>query len=771
MNNQVLGWIVGAVAAAVFLVPILALVTGGEPTTAPAPIAKPETPKPTLADDPKAFISAATKIDGARVQDADSEPQNWLAHGRTYSEQRFSPLDQISTENIGDLGVAWDYETYTSRGMEASPIVVDGIMFTTSSWSRVFALNAKTGEEIWTYDPEVPPEWARFACCDVVNRGVAVWNGRVYAGSLDGRLIALDAATGELVWETQTFDKTETYTITGAPRIVNGKVIIGSGGAEYGVRGYFAAFDAESGKELWRFHTVPGSPALPTEHPEMDQAMKTWSTGGTDLKWWEHGGGGTVWDSMAYDPDLNLLYVGTGNGSPWNRWLRSPGGGDNLFLSSILAVNPDTGRLVWHYQTTPGDTWDYTATQHMILAELEIDGATRKVIMQAPKNGFFYVLDRETGELLSAEPYARMNWATHVDMETGRPVEVAEMHYEKEMKEIYPNPGGGHNWHPMAYSPQTGLVYIPVHDGPFGFATPEDYDWTKGAWNTGSDFNELAKSVIESGADITAPTGKGMLKAWDPIAGKAKWVQPRVTSVNGGLLATAGGLLFQGTADGRVLVMNAETGDILKSFETKIGVIAPPVTYSVDGEQYVAVLVGFGGGGFTSQADPSNAVAQYTNDGHILAFKLGGTGGLPDPAPHRRDVPKPPMIEASAETLELGARKFNRYCAACHGFFAISPQQIPDLRFSQEAIHDIYPDIVLEGLLAQGGMARFDDVLNADDVDAIQAYVVGEAWAAYNKQHAPSEPAESAPTGEDPSNASAENSEASAPPAIEAPAP
>ena len=377
-------------------------------------------------------------LDATRVLAADDEPGNWLAHGRNYEEQRFSPLNQINQETVSDLELAWYADTGTTRGLEASPIVVDGVMFATGSWSLVYAYDARTGELLWRYDPEVPREWGAKACCDVVNRGVAVWKGKVYFGTIDGRLIALDAGSGEVVWDVQTTPRDKPYTITGAPRIVKDLVIIGNGGAEYGVRGYITAYDSESGEEVWRFYTVPGDPEAGFESPAMRAAASSWRGG----KWWEIGGGGTVWDSMAYDPELDLLYIGTGNGSPWNRYIRSPGGGDNLYLSSIIAINPDNGSMVWYYQTTPGDTWDYTATQHIMLLDLEIQGQLRKVLVQAPKNGFFYVLDRRTGEFISAKPYVQTNWASHVDPETGRPVET-EGQYANEPKPVYPSPYGG----------------------------------------------------------------------------------------------------------------------------------------------------------------------------------------------------------------------------------------------------------------------------------------------------------------------------------------
>ncbi len=339
----------------------------------------------------------------------DSEAGQWTTHGGTPLEQRHSPLEQINADNVAQLGLAWSFDLGSTRGVEATPIVVNGRIFVTAPWSVLFALDARTGKLLWKFDPEVPGSWGPTTCCDVVNRGAAYSNGAVFVGTIDGRLVSVDAATGSLNWEVQTTDRSLPYTVTGAPRVVKGKIIIGNGGADMGVRGYVTAYDAESGRQIWRFYTVPGDPSKPFEHSELEMAAETW-TG----EWWAAGGGGTAWDSMAYDPELDLLYIGTGNGGPWTSYARSPGGGDNLFLCSILALRPDTGELVWHYQTTPGDNWDYTSVQHMILADLTTDGRTRHVLMQAPKNGFFYVLDRETGELISAEPYVSVNWASRV---------------------------------------------------------------------------------------------------------------------------------------------------------------------------------------------------------------------------------------------------------------------------------------------------------------------------------------------------------------------
>ncbi|MBL4864991.1 MAG: PQQ-dependent dehydrogenase, methanol/ethanol family [Pseudomonadales bacterium] len=395
-----------------------------------------------MADSTAKAVPKMDSITSKRIVSADEEPQNWLSHGRTYSEQRYSPLDKVNDSNAAELGLAWYYDIPIKRGMEATSLVIDGRLYTTSGWSNVYALDAKTGKELWTFDPQVPREWGRYACCDVVNRGVAAWGDNLYLGTIDGRLIAIDAGSGKEVWSTLTIDPSNPYTITGAPRIIDGKVIIGNGGAELGVRGYVTAYDADTGKELWRFYTVPGNPADGFEDDTQKMAAETWKG-----EWWKSGGGGTVWDAMAYDPELDLLYIGVGNGTPWDRDIRSPGGGDNLFLSSVVALKADTGKYAWHYQTTPGDSWDYTATQSIVLADLEIDGTQRKVLMQAPKNGYFYVIDRKTGELISANNYVPVNWSTGVDLSSGRPNEVAAARYPDPDKPFlqFPSPFGGHN--------------------------------------------------------------------------------------------------------------------------------------------------------------------------------------------------------------------------------------------------------------------------------------------------------------------------------------
>ena len=652
-----------------------------------------------------------------------AEPGNWMAHGRTTSEQRFSPLDQINVDNVSDLELAWFTDLDTARGQEATPIVVDGVLYSTSAWSKAQAIDAKTGRLIWQYDPEVPGIWDVRACCGVQNRGAAVWEGRVYFATLDGRLIALNAETGELQWEINTTDQAQSYTITGAPRIADGKVIIGNGGAEYGVRGYVSAYDTETGEQLWRFFTVPGNPADGFEDETQEMAAATW-TG----EWWTQGGGGTAWDSFAYDPELNLVYIGTGNGSPWARSLRSPGGGDNLFLASIVAVDADTGKYVWHYQTAPGDTWDYTAVQHMVLAELDIDGRERRVIMQAPKNGFFYVLDRATGELISAENIMPVNWATHIDLETGRPVETEDARYDETLvaKKISPGPAGAHNWQPMTYSPDTGYVYIPAKQEPSVYRVSANHEIKPIGMNTGTNFWDPMGEIIELGPEFGEEFQSSLL-AWNPVTQEEVWRVKQSGLENGGLLSTAGNLVFQGTQEEELIAYNATTGERLWSAPTQTGVLAPPISYTVDGEQYIAVVVGWGAVTANFLGVVHNTDGQNRNISRVLAFKMGGDAALP-PAP-ARPVPPPPPDDFGTETqLQVGEPLFTRYCTICHGVDAVSGGVIPDLRHSAMiATAEAFRSVVLDGALLDNGMASFAEVLSDDDAEAVRAYLVRRA--------------------------------------------
>jgi PQQ-dependent dehydrogenase (methanol/ethanol family) len=666
-------------------------------------------------------------IDEDRINNADQEPGNWLAYGRTYEEQRFSPLDQINRDSVSRLGLAWFKDMRSNRALEATPIVVDNMMFVSSAWSRVYAVNAITGEEIWFYDPEVPGAWARKACCDVVNRGVAVYKGRVYVASLDGRLISLDAATGQELWQVNTLiDRDRDYTITGAPRVANGKVFIGNGGAEYGVRGYVTAYDAETGDQVWRFYTVPGDPSLPFEHPEMEMAAKTWKGG----EWWKIGGGGTTWNSIVYDPEFNQVYLGVGNGSPWTRAIRSPGGGDNLFLASIVAVDADTGVMKWYYQTTPGDNWDYTAVQDMVLADMEVDGRQRKVLMQAPKNGFFYVIDRATGELLRAHKYTVTNWATHVDLETGRPVEDPDLAYLEEDKWILPGPIGGHNWQAMSWDKDKGIMYIPTMEAAFAYAMSDEWKATGtykhrvGGWNLGLELGRVGQIMDEL---PDAPDARGVLKAFNPLTGEEVWAVQQLHYWNGGVLATRGGLVFQGNSLGEVNAFDADSGEILWTFNAYTAFLAPPISYEINGVQYLAILAGTGGGELFSGEVEDLASVKYHNYGKLLVFKLDGDVNLPAPSVRDRSIPEPPPLQLSMEDVERGELLYHENCAVCHGVYAKSSGVIPDLRFMPAERHQAFKQIVLDGILADNGMASFADMVDEADVERIQAYVVYRA--------------------------------------------
>ena len=511
----------------------------------------------------------------------------WLSYGRDYAETHYSPLTQISTTTVSRLTRAWSTELGMPGTLETTPLVANGVLYATGPWSTVYAMDARTGTMKWTWDPKLPTTGGPRLCCGAVNRGVALYDGLVFVGLLDGRLVALNADTGTPVWDVQTsIDLKESYSITGAPRVVKGKVIIGNGGAENAVRGYVSAYDAATGRLVWRFFTVPGDPSKPFEHPELAMAAKTW-TG----EWWKYGGGGTAWDAMAYDPEADLLYVGTGNAGPWDRNFRSPQGGDNLFVASILALRPDTGRLAWHFQQVPGDQWDYTTTQPMSLAELRIGGRSRKVLLQAPKNGFFYVIDRVTGRFISGEPFVTTNWATSLDKVTGRPLETPQARYGLTPVTLTPGPPGAHNWQPMSFHPGTGLVYFPVRINAFQYSVDPAYKYNKGGRNLGVIAGPGALPRV-SGEEAAAPA---YLLAWDPVAQKERWrVNFTSAGAGSGTLATAGTLVFQADPQGTLVAYDARTGAALWKGPAGSGA-ATPVTYAVDGRQYIAIAGGRGG--------------------------------------------------------------------------------------------------------------------------------------------------------------------------------
>ena len=670
-------------------------------------------------------------INTQRIINADKEPQNWLSHGRDYNEQRYSPLNKINKNTINKLELEWSIDMDTTRGLEATPIVDNGIMFVTSAWSIIYAIDAKTGKNLWVYDPEVPKVWSKKACCDVVNRGAAVWKGFVFLATLDGRLLKLKAKSGEVVWEINTIiDRELDYTITGAPRIANNKIFIGNGGADMGgVRGYVSAYDTESGNLIWRFYTIPGDPSKPFEHEELNEAAKTWNG-----QWWLMGGGGTVWNSIVYDPDFNQVYLGTGNGQPWNIEIRSPGGGDNLYLSSIVALDADSGEMKWYYQTTPEDKWDYTATQDIMLAEMNVDGEDKKVLMQAPKNGFFYVIDRENGELLRAHNYVPTNWATHIDLETGRPVINEDKDYIQKPEWVLPGSYGGHNWQAMSYDPNLGLVYIPTHEVAGIFVPIKGYYKMKpGTFNTGTNFYVNDAAATMSGI----PPVTGAIKAFDPLTGETKWSVAHNHFWNGGTLSTAGGITFQGNSSGRFVAYDSENGTILWSKEVQTGMIAPPITYEIDGEQYVAILAGDGGAGNSVGdnfgADKEIAAVLYGNEGRLLSFKIGGKSKLPVLERKNKIIPEQPLINASSEDILMGEKLYSNYCGACHGA-GVRGKTIVDLRYLSKDKHKNFNAIVLEGLLEENGMANFSNLINQKETDQIHSFIISTATKAREEQ-------------------------------------
>jgi PQQ-dependent dehydrogenase (methanol/ethanol family) len=678
--------------------------------------------------EPEAFAA----VDTNRISTA-SAADEWLTYGGTYDEQRHSSLIDVNKETVADLGVAWTYDLATNRGVESTPIVVDGTMYVTSAWSLVYALDAKTGEELWVYDPDVDRAVGVKACCDVVNRGVAVYDGKVFVGVIDGRLEALDAETGEVVWSKVTVDQSKPYTITGAPRVVNGKVLIGNGGAELGVRGYLSAYDANTGDKVWRFYTVPNPEKQPdgeiSDAAFEDIGNVTW---GDEGAWVTDGGGGTVWDSIVYDEVNDQIIFGVGNGSPWNREFRDPSGGDNLFLSSIVAVDAETGAYKWHFQTTPGDNWDYTATQTIILADLPVgeDGAARRVAMQAPKNGFFYVLDAESGEFISGDAFVPMNWAEGLD-ENGRPIEIADARYGAVPYEQLPGPLGAHNWHPMAFNPDLSLAYIPAQEIPQSYARDPRFETQPVGWNTGADFSAGVPPIAPPEvAKFLRSTLKGRLIAWDPIAREARWSVEHGNAWNGGVLSTAGGLVFQGKLNGDFVAYDAETGDKLWNHELKSGGASGPGTYMIDGEQYITITTGWGSA-FGLSAGFAYDETVPSTVGKVVTFKLGGTGEIADP-----DFPmidKTPKADSFGDETMIaeGSVHYARNCTVCHGPLAVSSGVLPDLRWSAISGNEMaWKGVVIDGNLAANGMVSFADHLTPDQVESIRAYVLAQAHAA-----------------------------------------
>jgi quinohemoprotein ethanol dehydrogenase len=670
----------------------------------------------------------AANVTAKRLASAQSEPGQWMTYGGTYSEQRFSTLKQINSSNIGDLGLKWFADYETNQDQHGSPLYIDGVIYVSTSRNVVYAYDAKSGKELWKYNAMIHGERLRYNV-GLVNRGIAAWNGKIYMGTLDARLVAIDAKTGKEVWSTDTVpeslglgaDMTKHYSITMAPRAAKGKIFIGASGGEFGVRGFIAAYDAETGKQVWRFWTVPGDPSKGFENPALAKAAKTWSG-----EWWKTtGGGGTVWDGAVYDPVTDLLYFGTGNASPWNERTREPSLDDDLFSASIVAVNPDTGQYVWHYQETPGDAWDYDAVSPMMTADLTIGGQRRHVIMQPSKNGFLYVLEAKSGKLLSADAFTEVNWATGVDLKTGRPNVVPGARYEKEAWDLAPGVQGGHSWHPNAFSPDTGLIYIPAWDAYFTIAGSPPRG-AAGAPGTGFSLGiNMGGKVDPSTLKPYARSGvSGRLEAWDPVTRKVVWqtenfANPRPTS---GVLATAGNLVFMGNGGGKTLsAYDATTGTKLWSFDAKTSVFAAPISFSLDGVQYIAASVGGAGqGGYFA---PTHA--------RMLVFALGARTVLPVPEPYEPPPLNPPPATASAEVVTHGGAVYTQYCSVCHGANGLQARSsfpnltVTPLLWTQEG----FDQVVLMGGRADKGMGNFGKDLTPDDAAAVRAYLISRANA------------------------------------------
>ncbi|NWG52603.1 MAG: PQQ-dependent dehydrogenase, methanol/ethanol family [Hydrogenophilaceae bacterium] len=668
---------------------------------------------------------------------------DWTNPGGDQGKTHFSRLDDINSENVTRLGFAWELRLDTTRGMEATPVVIDGVMVTSGVAGRVYALNAATGEEHWRFEPEIDPRVHRGTCCDMVNRGVAVKDGRVFVGALDGVLYALDLRTGRVLWRVDTIvDRNRAYSITGAPEVAGDVVIIGNGGAEFDVRGYVTAYDVRTGRERWRFYTVPRDPAQgPQESPDLEAALETWDPESR----WDIGGGGTAWDTIHYDPEFNAVYVGVGNGGPYHVARRSPSGGENLYLCSIVALDPRTGRVKWHYQETPGDSWDYTATQPMVLTRLDINGESTPVLLHAPKNGFLYVIDRRNGRVIAANALVYMNWASGVDLATGRPNLTPETsNYALRPQIVFPTAAGARNWHPMAFSPETGLLYASVLDmGNLLFMSPGAKPHRVRALNNDAaivfagDILDVLPSLpppvraaVEASPELARVRNRPAsqeLRAIDPLTGRTVWSVPRAAwQDRAGVLATAGDLVFQGDLMGRLNAYDARDGRRLHTIETGTSILAAPMTYRVDGVQYVAVMAGWGGGGW-SYVPRQSAAYERGNQNRILAFRLdGGATPVPDPLPPLEPAPAPPpqLAGTTPARIERGRDLFFGNCGICHSNQARS--LLPDLRRMQRPTHDLFQEIVREGLYEANGMPGWSDLLSREDVDAIHAFLIEE---------------------------------------------
>ena len=688
-------------------------------------------------------------VNASRLANADAESEQWFTPGRDGGSTYYSPLRDINRATVGRLGFAWQYALGTARGLEASPVVVDGVMFAVGNYGRVYALDARTGTERWTFIPAVDMQWARYACCDVVNRGIAVWQGRVYVATLDGFLYSLDAGTGNVVWKTDTLlgrQQRIPYTITGAPVVTGDTVVIGNGGGDFAsVRGYVSAFHLDSGKLKWRFFTVPRDPALGAQDQDhLVAAVKTWDP----RHRWEAGGGGTVWDGLSYDPKTDLVFMGTGNVSPYNTREDGRRGGDALYACSVIAVHASNGRLAWYYQEVPDDRWDFDADQKFILASLTFAGRKRDVLLHAAKNGYFYVFDRATGEILAANNFAFVSWTKGLDPKTHRPIPNPAADYYRNPALVWPSAYGAHSWQPMSYDPLTGLVYIPALETPNvmvevshrpvkrvdGWFTvpgimPGDYQpkETLGLYGPLPPLPTLQRATPRGPI-----TPQGKLLAWDPIKERVVWESVSASIWDGGVTSTGGGLVFRGNSQGKLNVYDASNGTLLKSIDVGTSIMAAPITYRVQGEQFIAFMAGYGGsGGFSFPAD--SAAYRYGNAGRIVALKLDG-GTVPRPAEvSETPISKPGVARGSRAQISQGGILYNRVCSRCHVF---GRGLLPDLRRFPPSQEHLFLAIVLGGAYQTKGMGRFDDELSKSDVAAIRAYLIDEAWNEYERKDA-----------------------------------
>ncbi len=660
--------------------------------------------------------AADTVVDDAYLANG-GDGSNWPAYGRTSTEQRYSPLDQINAGNVKQLGIQWVLDLPNERSLIATPLVVDGVLYFTASYSRTYAVDARSGKVLWEFDPKVIERAGdRLRIMWDINRGPAYYKGKVIISTVDGRLVAIDAKNGQQLWETMTVDPRKSYYVNGAPKVFRDKVIIGNGGTEHeAARGYVTAYDVNTGKQAWRFYIVPGNPADGFESKAMEMAAKTWNG-----EWWKHGGGGNTWNGMTYDAEFNQVLIGTGNGSPWNQKIRSPGGGDNLFLCSIVAVDADTGEYKWHYQTNPGETWDYNANMDIVLADVKLGGQTVKALLQAPKNGFFYIINRANGELLSAEKFGKATWAERIDLKTGRPVEVKGARYEDGEEVVWPGPWGAHNWHAMSYNPDTGLVYIPAFDMPGAY---KDKGMDMAGWQ--SPHFRVDPGVEFSGEDAPADIAQARLLAWDPLKQRKAWSHDLPPMWNAGTMTTKGNLVFQGRADGAFVAYDAAKGTVLWSIKMGSGISSAPVTYTVDGKQYVSLLVGWGGGGTILGSLAAQHGWKYrVHPRRLYTFALDGkTPVPPSPPPAMAQVLDLPAFKIDSALAEHGRKLYAGVCLYCHGAGMVSGGTAPDLRESPIASdREAFKNVVQNGALVMNGMPQFKE-LQDRDIDALLHFI------------------------------------------------